>query len=402
MQNKNAALTGCEAIRNKLNPAGAMLLAALAACSPHDEQGQQGMPPAQVTVVTVQPQRVPLILEYTGQVAGYRDVEVRARVTGILLKRHYQEGSRVRAGQALFRIDPAPFQAALDKARAELARAEAELERSQRDAARLKPLHEARAVSQKEYDDAVSAKQVAQAQVQAARSQVTQARLDLGYTRVESPISGLSSRAMKSEGSLVSGAEATLLTTVSQVDPIYVLFGVPDGEQLKLEREAALGRLVLPRDGLFQASVKLADGGSYPETGRVNFSDNRVNTQTGTVEGRAQLANPEARLLPGQFVRVLLSGAERPAALLVPQRAVLEGPKGKFVYVVNAKGQAEPRPVQAGDWVHDQWVITSGLQSGDRVIVDGALKVMPGAPVQLAQADGSPGKPGAAPQAGGR
>jgi len=262
VQNKNAALTGCEAIRNKLNPAGAMLLAALAACSPHDEQGQQGMPPAQVTVVTVQPQRVPLILEYTGQVAGYRDVEVRARVTGILLKRHYQEGSRVRAGQALFRIDPAPFQAALDKARAELARAEAELERSQRDAARLKPLHEARAVSQKEYDDAVSAKQVAQAQVQAARSQVTQARLDLGYTRVESPISGLSSRAMKSEGSLVSGAEATLLTTVSQVDPIYVLFGVPDGEQLKLEREAALGRLVLPRDGLFQASVKLADGGS--------------------------------------------------------------------------------------------------------------------------------------------
>lgn len=373
----------------------------LAACGP-DTQPQGGppggMPPAQVSVVEVTPQRIPLTLEYTGQTAGSREAEIRARVNGIILKRHYQEGSVVKAGQTLFQIDPAPFQAALDQAEAtkaqaeaQLAQTEAELQRVRKDVARLKPLLEAKAVSQKEFDDAAAAEQsvkanmlAAQAQIQSARAQIVQARLNLGYTRVESPITGLSSRAMKSEGSLVSGAEATLLTSVSQVDPIYVLFGIPDGEQLKLESEAAQGRLVLPKGGRFQARVKLSDGTEYASAGMVNFSDNRVNTQTGTVEGRAELPNKAGKLLPGQFVRVLLSGGERPNALLVPQRAVMEGPQGKFVYVVNEQSMAEPRPVEVGDWVDDQWLIRKGLKGGERVIVDGALKVMPGAPVQVA------------------
>lgn len=391
----------------------------LAACGQGDKAPAGppggGMPPAQVSVVEAQPQRVPVTLEYTGQTAGYRDAEVRARVSGILQKRLYQEGGVVRAGQPLFQIDPAPFKAALDQAEAakslaeaRLAQAQADLARLTKDAARLKPLFEGKAVSQKEYDDAVSgqqatqaAVQAARAEIQAARAQIVRARLDLGYTRVEAPLTGQTGRALKSEGSLLSASDATLLTTVTQLDPIYVLFGIPDGEQLKLEREAAAGRLALPKAGRYQVSIRLADGSTYAQAGRMNFSDSRVNPQTGTVEGRAELANPAGKLLPGQFVRVLLAGAERPAAILVPQRAVMEGPQGKFVYVVNGKSAAEPRPVKVGDWVGEQWVIDEGLQAGERVIVDGALKVMPGAPVQVAPAGGGGpgGKPGTAAHA---
>lgn len=398
-------------MRHFLLPALWVLL--LAGCG-QGEQNQAGpggapggMPPAQVSVHTVTSQRVPVTLEYTGQTAGYRDAEVRARISGILQKRQYTEGSQVQAGQTLFQIDPAPFQAALDQAEAAQSLAEARLAQSQadlgrltKDAARLKPLFEAKAVSQKEFDDAVSGREAAQAavlaaqaEIQAARAQVVRARLDLGYTRVEAPLGGLSGRALKSEGSLVSASEATLLTTVTQLDPIYVLFGIPDGEQLKLEREAAAGRLALPKGGQYQVKIRLADGSLLDQVGRVTFSDTRVNLQTGTVEGRAELPNKAGKLLPGQFVRVLLTGAQRPAALLVPQRAVMEGPQGKFVYVVNGKSVAEPRPVKVGDWVGEQWVIDEGLHAGDRVIVDGALKVMPGAPVQVSPPAGAKAAP---------
>ena len=375
-------------------------LISLVGCKPNDAQPPGGMPPAQVGVVTVTPRTVPVNFEYTGRTAGFRDVEVRARVTGILLKRHYQEGGAVKAGQLLFEIDPAPFRAALDKAEADLARAEAELARAMLDAARMQPLHEAKAVSRKEFDDAVAGERIARAQVLAARALVAEARLDLGYTRVLAPISGVSGRALKSEGSLVSAQEATLLTTLSQVEPMYALFGVADGDLLKLEQEAATGRLVLPRDGLFTARVKLADGRLHAREGRVNFSDNRIDPATGTVEGRAQFANPDASLRPGQFVRVVLSGATRPDAILLPQRAVMEGPTGKFVYLVNGEGKAEARPVEVGDWLGEDWVINAGLAAGERVIVDGALKVMPGAPVHIEEKPGESGPPaGVAPAA---
>lgn len=366
----------------------ALLLASLpliplVGCKPNGAPPPDGMPPAQVGVVTVSPRVVPVSFEYTGRTAGFRDVEVRARVTGILLKRHYREGGAVKTGQLLFEIDPAPFRAALDKAEAELARAEADLARMTREAARLAPLREAGAVSRKEHDDAVSGEAIARAQVQAARALVAEARLNLGYTRVVAPISGISGRAAQSEGSLVSAQEATLLTTISQVEPMYALFGVADGELLKLEREAAAGRLILPRDGRFKARLRLADGRTHAREGEVNFSDNRVDAATGTVEGRAQFANPDASLRPGQFVRVILTGATRPDAILLPQRALMEGPAGKFVYVVNGEDKAEPRPVEVGDWLEDEWLIHAGLAAGDRVIVDGALKVMPGAPVRV-------------------
>jgi membrane fusion protein (multidrug efflux system) len=376
---------------------GAMLAvvlftAALAACERAGSQPNGGMPPPEVTAVTIEPRSVPATFEYTGQTAGSREVEVRARVTGILLKRNYVEGARVTAGQSLFTIDPAPYQAALARAEADVASAEARLVQTQRNAARLKPLFEARAVSQKEYDDALSNDQIAAADLKAAQARLTDARLNLGYTRVESPITGIAGRALRSDGNYVTGSEV-LLTSVTQIDPIHVLFGTSDEERLKLNREVEAGRLVPPKNGQFHVSVKLAEGGVYENSGKLTFTDVRISGTTGTSEARAELPNPDGLLRPGQFVRVILNGAERPDAILVPQRAVLEGPKGKFVYLVNAEGKAEARPVNVGDWHAEDWIITAGLKPGDKVIVDGVMKIGPGAPVRVAEPGAS--KPGA-------
>lgn len=361
-----------------------------------------GYPPAPVTVAVVEPRDVPVTYEYVAQTAGYREIEVRARVTGILLKRNYKEGATVKQGESLFTIDPAPFQVALAKAEADLGVAEARFAQAKRESVRLKPVLEARAASQKELDDAVSAEQVAVAEVKSARARVAEAKLNLDYTRVESPISGVTSRAVVSEGALVSGPNV-LLTTVTQTDPMYVIFGMPDREFLAIRRDVEAGRLKIPEGGRFKATIKLSDGSLYGKSGTLNFSDVRVNGQTGTSEARAEIANPGGALRAGEFARVVLQGAMRPGAIVVPQRAVLESPQGKFVYIVNAEGKAEPRPLEAGDWTSDGWVINSGLKPGDKVIVDGVMKIGPGAPVQISDnaAAGGPGKPapGAPPDA---
>jgi membrane fusion protein (multidrug efflux system) len=371
-------------------------LGMLAACG--QKPGQQGgFPIAEVSVVTVQPRNVLAPFEYTGQTAGSREVEVRARVSGILLSRNFAEGSVVKRGQSLFTIDPAPFEAVLARADADLAAAEARLAQSKRNAARLKPLLGDKAVSQKEVDDAASGEQVGEADVKAARTRVTEARLNLGYTRVESPITGVASRAQRSEGTLVSGPEV-LLTTVTQMDPIWVNFGIPDNEQLRLRKEGEAGRLVMPAGGRFGVTLKLADGSVYERAGVLSFSDVRVSGQTGTSEARAEIPNPNGLLRPGQFVRVTLTGATRPNAILIPQRAVLEGPQGKFVYVVveGEKGTlAQARPVEVGEWAGTDWIIIGGLKAGEKVIIDGVLKIGPGAPVKVADpnAPAPAGKP---------
>ncbi|MFZ5556157.1 MAG: efflux RND transporter periplasmic adaptor subunit [Pseudomonadota bacterium] len=345
-------------------------------------------PPPPVAVMTVEPRDLPVSYEYVGQTAGYREVEVRARVTGILQKRNFKEGAPVKAGQSLFLIDPAPFQVARNRAAADLAVAEARLAQAKRDVARLKPAYDAKAVAQKDYDDAVSAEQVAAAEVQAARARLEQAQLDLEWTRVEAPISGVSSRAVVSEGTLVSGPDV-LLTTVTQTDPMYVIFGIPDREQLAIREEIQAGRVRLPADGKYKVDVKLADGTTYSQTGVLDFTDVRVSSATGTSEARAELPNPRGLLRAGEFVRVVINGATRPQAVLVPQRAVLEGPQGKFVYVVDAESKAQARPVKLGPWNGDSWVIRSGLEAGERVIVDGVIKIGPGAPVQVVPAGGA-------------
>ena len=358
-----------------------------------------GMPPPEVAVVTVQPKTLPVSFDFTGQVAGYREVEVRARVAGILKERNFTEGESVTKGKSLYTIDRAPFESAHARAEADVAAAAARHSQAQRNAARLKPLIEAKAISQKDFDDAASAEQIAEADLRVARARLTDARLNLDYTAVEAPITGVTGRSQRPEGTLVSGPDV-LLTTVTQIDPAYVYFGVSENDNLKWQSESAAGRLVLPRAGRFDVTVKLADGSTYAHRGRLGFSDVRINTTTGTSDTRAELPNTEGKLRPGQFVRVTLSGATRPNAIAVPQRAVLEGPKGKFVWVVNAESKVEFRPVTVGDWAGDQWVINAGLAAGERVIVDGVMKVGPGAPVKPVDAN-APKAAGAAPGAPG-
>src|SRR5947209_8087171 len=328
----------------------------LAACSPSNGSEKKGgppgmgMPPPEVNVVSVTPHTLPLSFEYAGQTAGSREAEVAA--------------------------------------------AEARYDQAKRNAARLKPLYAEKAVSQKEHDDAVSAESIGAADVKAARARLTEARLNLTYTRVEAPVSGVASRSLRSEGSLVEGPQ-TLLTTVMQVDPLWVNFGIPDNEQADLARDAQAGRVALPKGGQFEVALRRADGAIYERTGKLNFSDVRVSPATGTREARAEVPNPNGVLRPGEFVRVILRGATRPNALTVPQRAVLEGPQGKCVSVVDDKGTAQPRPIELGDWTGDAWVVTKGVQAGDRVIIDGLMRLGPGAPVRVAEAGAAQGKPAA-------
>lgn len=362
------------------------IFVALSACQEPVAQPQQAPPPPEVSVVTVAPANIAASFEYVGQIAGIREIEVRPRVSGILEKWNYVEGSRVSAGQSLFTIDPAPFRAALAQADARHASAQAKLSQAARDAARLKPLWEAKAVSQKDYDDAVSAEQIAAADLKSAQAAVTEARLNLSYTRVEAPIAGITSRALQSEGSLVQ-AQQSLLTTISQIDPAHVIFSFTESEHLKFTRAVSEGRLVLPKGGRFDVRLKLADGSEYAVAGKVDFTDVRVDTSTGTIEARAVVPNPKQLLRPGQFARVQLAGATRPNAIAIPQRAVLEGPNTKIVLTVNAQGVVEPRPIQVGDWQGQNWIVTGGLAAGDRVIVDGMVKARPGSPVSIAQAE---------------
>lgn len=382
--------------------AGALAAMTLAACGKPSQAGPGGMfgGPVAVSVLTAQAETLPVVLEYAAQTLGSREIEVRARVAGILLKRNYIEGGQVRAGQSLFTIDPAPFAAALARSEADVAAAEARHAQAARDAARLAPLIEAKAVSRKEFDDAVSGEAISAADLQAARARLREARLNLDWTRVESPIAGVASRALKSEGSLISGPDV-LLTTVTQADPMQVIFGIPDNERLKLRQEAEAKRLQWPRNGRFKVTLRLADGSEYAQPGFTDFTDMRISRDTGTSEARATLPNPGGLLQPGQFVRVQLSGATRANAFRIPQRAVLEGPQGKYVFVVGKENKAEMRPVEAGEWIGGDIVIGKGLTAGEQVIVDGVLKLGPGAPVQVGPAPGASSAPASSARQGG-
>jgi membrane fusion protein (multidrug efflux system) len=381
--------------------------ALLASCSPAPQGGFQGFPPAAVTTLVIKPATLPVSYEYVGQTTGSKEVEVRARITGILEKRLYTEGGWVKAGQALFVIDPKPLQAQAAAADADVARARAQLAQAEREVGRLKPLAERRAVGQKEADDAVSNAELARAGVKAAEARLAEVNLNLGYTRVSAPITGLSSRANKSEGSLVN-ANDTLLTLIWQVDPIWVPFNVSENDQLMLNKAVAAGRLVLPKDNAYDVTVKLSDGSAFPRKGRINFSDTRVNPSTGTYEMRAEIANADAALKPGQFVRVQLKGATRNNAIAVPQVAVLDGAQGKFVYVPgkdkDGKDVAVVRPVTLGDWVEvdgaNLWIVEAGLAAGDTVIVDGIARLQPGGAIALG-GTGPGGPPGAMAAPGG-
>jgi membrane fusion protein, multidrug efflux system len=402
---RNAIHPGDRLMRSAFFLTAMLLSIVLAACTPSNGSEKKaggppgaGMPPPEVNVVAVAPRTLPLALEYPGQTTGSREVEVRARVPGIILKRNFTEGAPVKEGQSLYSIDPALYEAAVARSEADVVAAQARYEQAKRNAARLAPLYAEKAVSQKEHDDAVSAEEIGAADVKAARARLVTDKLNLAYTKVEAPVSGMASRSLRSEGSLAEGPQ-TLLTTVVQTDPIWVNFGIPDNEQAALTKEAQAGRVALPKNAQFEVALKRADGTIYERTGKLNFSDVRVSPTTGTREVRAELPNPGGVLRPGEFVRVILRGATHPNALTVPQRAVLEGPQGKFVYIVDEKGTAQPRPVELGEWAGDDWIVNQGIQAGERVIIDGLMKLGPGAPVRIADANA---KPAAQPQPAGK
>jgi len=405
-------MTPASLLARRFAPPIASLVAALllASCGESQHGGFHGFPPAQVTTLVMQPRSLPVGYEYVGQTVGSKEVEVRARVGGILEKRLYTEGGWVKAGQPMFVIDPKPLEAQAAQAEAEVARVHAQVTQAERELARLKPLAERRAVGQKEADDAQSNLDTARAAEKAAQARLDEVKLNLGYTRVNAPLTGLSSRAIKSEGSLVTANE-TLLTLIWQVDPIWVAFTISENEQLALNKAVAAGKLVLPKGNAYDVTIKLADGSVFPRKGKINFADTRVNPTTGTYEMRAEIANADGALKPGQFARVQLKGAIRPNALAVPQVAVLDGAQGKFVYVTgkdkDGKDIAVVRPVVLGDWVEQDganlWVVESGLKAGDTVIVDGIARLQPNGAIALGGAapGGQGGSAPAAPEAKG-
>ena len=360
----------------------ALLLAACGDKPAAPAAGGGAPPPPAVGVVTVAPQAVPLQAELPGRVEPLRTAQVRARVTGIVLQRQFHEGSEVRAGQALFRIDPAPYQAALDSALAQQQRAEVLVQQTAATVARYTPLAADKAISQQDLVNAQAAAKSAEADLAAARAAVQQARINLGYTQVTAPIAGRIGRALVTEGALVSATEATQLALVQQVQTVYVNFTQSAGEVLALRRALAAGQLQRSAGDSVAVRVVLEDGSELPQKGRLLFSDLTVDASSGQVTLRAEVPNAEGLLLPGQYVRVRLAQAELPAGVLLPQQAVTRSQAGDSVLVVGEGNKPEPRKISVRNAQGGQWVVTAGLKPGDRVIVDGFQKMfVPGAPV---------------------
>jgi membrane fusion protein (multidrug efflux system) len=360
--------------------AGMTAVLVLAACGKQEQQGQ--MPAPEVAVQTVDRTPVPLDLTYAARTTGSREVEVRARVGGILLKRRFQEGTRVKEGQSLFQIDPEPVRARAASARADVSVARARLDEARRQRDRVLPLFDQNAVSQSRRDEAVSGFEVAQANLESAQSALKTAELDLGYTDVRAPIAGLTSREMMSEGSLVSmNQDASLLTRIVQVDPLYIEFAVP-------ESEASLIRASLASKTQPVVKLVLENGETYRDAAKLNFVDTSVDQQSGTVLLRATLANPQGELLPGQFIRAKVEGVALANVVSIPRKALVSNAQGNAVWIIDGDSKAQMRPVQIGRSMGNNIIVTNGLNPGERYIVDGVIKVqMPGMPVNAVSID---------------
>ncbi|NML30547.1 efflux RND transporter periplasmic adaptor subunit [Paraburkholderia antibiotica] len=370
-----------------LRPTACALLLAVAALSPLVACKKAAPPPAataaEVTVTTVTQQDTPVDFEFTAQTQSSREVEIRSRVDGFLDKRTYTEGQLVKTGQTMFQMDRKPFEAALQTAKGELAQQQARLEVAKANLARVQPLAAQNALSKKDLDDAVGNEKQSAAAVISAQGEVDTALLNLGYTTIKSPLNGLSSFARQQDGSYVTATSNGLLTYVYQLDPMWVNFSISENEMLKYRDEIAAGRLKFPSHNDFVVHLVLADGSLFAEEGHIDFANPAFNTETGTFLVRAVFDNPHGTLRPGQFVRARISGALRPNATLVPQRAVLQGAKSHFVWVVGADSKAHQQVVEVGDWQGDQWFISDGLKAGERIVVDGALRVTSDAPLKI-------------------
>jgi len=359
--------------------AGAALLAACGQKEGGAPGAGGGMPAPAVGVVTTALQPVALQTELPGRVEALRTAQVRARVNGVVLKRLFTEGSEVQAGQALFQIDPAPYEAALDSAVASQAKAEANLAQAAAQAERNKPLVDAKAISQQEYQISVAAAKQAQADVAAAKAAVANAKLSVDYAHVTAPISGRIGRALVTEGALVSAAEATQLALIQQTSSVYVNFTRSANEVQAMREALAHGRL----QAVKQAGVSVLTDDGRELAGKLLFTDLSVDPSSGQVTLRAEVPNAGEALLPGQYVRVRIEQASLPAAILLPQQAVTRGSSGDTVLVVGADNKPVPRPVKIAQAAGNQWVVLDGLKPGEQVIADGFQKMfVPGAPVK--------------------
>lgn len=346
---------------------------------------------AEVTVMTVEMRDVPVSGEYVAQTQSSRLVNIQARVTGFLERRVYTEGAMVREGDTLFLMDQKPFKAQLDQVEAAMAKQKAAMETAKANLARVKPLAEMDALSQKDLDDAKGQYESYAAAVDQAKAQVETAKLNLSYTVITSPVTGISSFAQQTEGTYIS-QQNSLLTTVAVLSPMWVNFSISENEWQSFREQERKGLLRMPRDNNFVVEIILVDGSLFPNRGRITFADSSFNPQTGTFLIRASVDNPKGVLLPNQYVRVRLKGAIRPNAILVPQRAIQQSSKGHFVWVVK-EGKAEARPVTVGNWEGDEWFVFEGLKAGEQIVVDGGLLLSPGVPLSVKPITKSEGAP---------
>ena len=351
----------------------------LANCK-REQSKPQARPAAEVSVVKIEPRDMPVTFEYIAQTQSSHEVEIRARVNGFLDRRVYTEGTIAKEGQILFLMDKKPFQAQVDAAVAALARQNAALETARLNLERVKPLAAQNAVSQKDLDEATGTYESFAAAVEQAKAQLQMARLDLSYCTIASPVTGITSAALQQDGAYVNQLNSQL-TTVAVLSPMWVNFSLSENEMKQYRTQIAMGQLRPPRDGNYEVEVILVDGSIFPHTGQITFAAPSYSTKTGTFLIRASVDNPDGILRPNQYVRARLKGAIRPNAILVPQRAVQQGAKGHFIWVVNKEGKGEFRPVVVGDWYGNDIFITEGLRAGDQVVVDGALTLRAGEPV---------------------
>ncbi len=364
------------AVAVKLTTIAIMVGLALNGCGKKNDTAAQaggGMPAMPVSVIELKATSVPISAEAVAQTEGAKEVEIRPRVGGILLKKLFEEGSPIKAGQAMFLIDPVPFQIALSNAKAQLAQQQTHVEQTQREATRLDGLLASQSISKREADNAGSDSTLARGALAQAEAGVREAQLNVSYTTVTSPFSGIAGRFEFSEGALVS-ANTSLLTTVSQISPIWVRFSLSDSELAQLGGH-------LSSSNVKEVALIMPSGKEYAAKGSLNFAASGIDPQLGTQQLRATFDNPDKSLLPGQFVRVRVTTGHKDGVFVVPQTSVLTNDQGKFVYVANDKNEATIKPIVVGNWVGTDWVVLSGLEAGEKVIVDNVIKLRPGAAV---------------------
>lgn len=355
-------------------------------------------PPPEVSVIKVEVRDTPVTAEYVALTQSPQQVSIVARVAGFLDKQPYTEGSVVKPGQVLFQMDTKPFVVQLDAANASRASAKAAHDTALANLKRVKPLVELNALSQKDLDDAIGQEQSTNSSLEQAGAGVENAKLNLSYTTISSPLNGVAAAAQQKVGAYLS-SQNNLLTTVSSLNPMWVNFSISENELTGLRNEMRVGRLRGPGHDKYKAEIVLVDGSTFAHSGTISFVDPAYNSQTGTFLIRVTLPNPAGELRPNQYVKVRLKGAIRPNAILVPQRSVQQGSKGHFVWVIDPDGKVENRPVAVGDWYGDQWFINDGLKAGDQVVVDGALRLKAGGTARIVAAAPAASAASAAPAA---